>query len=66
MEENEFTPQEIEKWKELIEEMDQEDIRSLGQILSQQKREKDILYTRQSNELISLMHRWKLESAQNI
>jgi len=62
LQENNLTSEEVEKWKELIEEMDEEDKREFSEILSQQEKEKNILATRQSNELVDLMHRWRLET----
>lgn len=65
LEENELTTTALAQWKELIEIMDEEDKREFGNILTQQEKEKNILTTRQSNELIDLMHRWKIENSNN-
>ena len=62
IEENEITHPNREQWQEMIEQMDEQEKTELGEILSQQEKESNILATRQSNELVDLMHKCKLDN----
>lgn len=56
-----FTREEEENWHTLIPELTDQEKHELKALLNQMKLERDILATRQSNELVATLHSLKSE-----